>query len=453
MAVFAQSSTSSVSDRSRVSISSSSSSGLSELATPTGSYLYYTSQITLTETGTYGTITFTSSTIGSHNISSTASQSAVKTAVNSLTALQGIGPSETSTRPASNSTATRNSTASSTSSASIQPTNTTPCNGHPEFCVRQFGNITNVMSHNSPFVQAGSLAANQLLDVTTQLNDGVRGLQTQTHAVNGTMYNCHTSCQLLNAGTLTSFLATVTQWVRQHPYDVLTIIIENGDYVAVEEYVEPITASGILQYVYSPPKVPMGLSDWPTLAEMILHGQRVVLFLDYNANQTSVPWLLDEFSQAWETPFDPTDQNFPCNVQRPPKLSDADAKARLYLTNHNLNTEISLLGNSLSVPSVPLLNVTNAPAYAGFGSLGVGIETCFNDWGRPPNFLNVDYYNMGSFNGSVFQVAADWNNVTYNNASCCGITRVSGAHRIRTSLGRETVVMVMLAILTSGLLI
>lgn len=42
-------------------------------------------------------------------------------------------------------------------------------------------------------------------------------------------------------------------------------------------------------------------------------------------------------------------------------------------------------------------------------------------WNRPPNFLLVDYYNYGNFNGSVFGVAAQMNNVTYN-GECCGST-------------------------------
>ncbi len=40
-------------------------------------------------------------------------------------------------------------------------------------------------------------------------------------------------------------------------------------------------------------------------------------------------------------------------------------------------------------------------------------------WGHPPNFLLVDYYNDGSYPGSVFEVAARHNNVTYNRP-CCG---------------------------------
>lgn len=38
-------------------------------------------------------------------------------------------------------------------------------------------------------------------------------------------------------------------------------------------------------------------------------------------------------------------------------------------------------------------------------------------WGRPPNFLLVDYYNVG--NGSVFKVAASLNGVKYE-GGCCG---------------------------------
>lgn len=161
----------------------------------------------------------------------------------------------------------------------------------------------------------------------------------------------------------------------------------------------------------------MSLDDWPTLSEMILRGERVILFLDYEANQTAYPWWLDEFSQIWETPFDPTDQTFPCTVQRPPNLSDGDAKNRLSLINHNLNVEVSLLGTSILVPAVNALNQTNN--VTGFGSLGLAAANCEYTWGQAPSILNVDYYNFGGFPGSVFQVAAALNNVTYDQ-DCCG---------------------------------
>ena len=69
-------------------------------------------------------------------------------------------------------------------------------------------------------------------------------------------------------------------------------------------------------------------------------------------------------------------------------------------------------------------------------------------WGRPPNRLNVDYYNYGNFNGSVFAVAAKYNNVTYND-QCCGSTSTSGA----AGLGGDSVAHSFIAAAMSILLV
>jgi hypothetical protein len=45
------------------------------------------------------------------------------------------------------------------------------------------------------------------------------------------------------------------------------------------------------------------------------------------------------------------------------------------------------------------------------------------EWDRYPNFLLVDFYNVGS--GSVFEVAAKANNVTYDR-KCCGLEKSTG---------------------------
>jgi hypothetical protein len=317
-------------------------------------------------------------------------------------------------------TTSGNATSTTTATAPPRPTNTRPCNNYPELCARKYGNITQVGCHNSPFVREGSAAANQQFPTIDQLNDGIRFLQGQIqYPVNGTApHFCHTSCDLLDSGPITDWLREVKDWVAAHPYDVVTILLGNGNYSTPDKYVPFIEESGITQYIYTPSVIPMHLSDWPTLGQMILSGQRVVMFLDYMANQTAYPWLLDQFSQMWETPFDPIDTTFPCTVQRPPDLNPDDAKKRLYMMNHNLNAEISLLGTSVLVPAVSSLNVTNAAE--GPGSLGMAAGGCREDWGRPPNVLNVDYYNYGNYPGSVFEVAASMNNVSYVRRPCCG---------------------------------
>lgn len=177
----------------------------------------------------------------------------------------------------------------------------------------------------------------------------------------------------------------MTEWLSENPYDVITILLGNGNFVAPTEFIAPLEKSGLLDYVYTPPKIPMALDDWPTLSQFILTGKRVVVFLNYKANQAEVPYILDQFSQMWETPFSPTDRSFPCVIQRPPELSDAAAKDRLFLASHNLNTEIKIAGQSLLVPNTVLLNETNA--VEGFGSVGkAGIDcasTCFSPSALP----------------------------------------------------------------------
>jgi hypothetical protein len=423
--------------------------GASEASVPTGSYLSLSTTITVSTSSSAVTTEAVLSTITTRSSTRTTTLGSTTIfAIGTLT-LTGNATSSTSTATqivltgAGHTTTTSlngtsNSTATSTSS-SVQPTNTTPCNNYVEFCDRSYGNITEVAAHNSPFIRAGSVAANQALSVTTQLNDGVRLLQGQIQWNGSIPHFCHTSCDVLDAGPITDWLSEVYDWVAVHPFDVVTILLGNGNYSNVDKYIPFIEQTGIQNFAFEPPKIPMALKDWPTLASMILSGKRVVMFMDYQANQTAYPWIIDEFTNMWETPFDPTNRSFPCFPQRPPNLDDANARTHLYMANHNLNYDITLLGNSLLVPYTPLLNVTNN--VTGFGSLGQTAENCAANWGFPPKFLNVDYYNIG--NGSVFEVAAKWNNVTYTR-ECCGLV-ASGATRSRSldMAGRSAVLVAM----------
>lgn len=320
------------------------------------------------------------------------------------------------------STPTTASNSTETGTGVPQPTNTQPCNGYVELCSRKYSNITNVGCHNSPFVRPGNSGSNQELPVKVQLDDGVRFLQAQIQWPEGgdEPHFCHTSCDLLDAGPITDWLTQVREWVEKHPFDVVTILLGNGNYSTPDLYEPFIEKTGILRYVYEAPYLPMTLDDWPTLENMILRGKRVVMFIDYEARQQEYPWLLDEFAQMWETPFNPTDRDFPCDIQRPPGLSPEDARNRLYLMNHNLNVEFNVFDASLLVPAVSLLNETNN--VTGYGSLGEAAKTCRSQFDRAPNFLNMDYYNYGDPPGSVFEVAAQMNNVTYD-WDCCGQVR------------------------------
>ncbi|PKY00210.1 PLC-like phosphodiesterase, partial [Aspergillus campestris IBT 28561] len=386
-----------------------------EASVPTGPYISYQTTSTLDDDINDNHPDATSTTTGSLLPTGTpgnASMSVVSTESDSMTVLEGGHHTTTLI----NGTATSSSTPTPSSSPVV---NTQPCNGYVEFCDRSYSNITNIVAHNSPFVRPGNIASNQALDLEDQLNDGIRTIQFQTHLINGTLYLCHTNCDLLNVGTLEDYLARVNRWMRKNPYEVITIFMGNFDLVNPANFSGPIERSGLMDLVWTPPKVPMGLDDWPTLASMILSNKRAIFTLDYGTNQTAFPWLMDQFSQVWETPFSPTHEDFPCTVQRPPGLPPKEIANRMYMANHNLNlrVDLGLTDAEILVPNMAYLVDTNG--VSGYGSLGSMAENCTDKWGRPPNFLLVDYYNYGKPNGSVFEVAAQMNNVTYK-GNCCG---------------------------------
>lgn len=408
-----------------------------------------------------------------------------------------------SSRSSSSMTMTGSASASASASSSAAPAT---CNGHAAFCSRRYSDVTVVGAHNSPFVRPHNVAANQARPVLTQLDDGIRLLQLQTHVSYGygdggtsrerggprTIHMCHTTCALLDAGPLEPYLAEVRGWLDRNRNEVVTMIIVNGDYLPATAFRQSFENSGLSQLAYIPGQqlsnsnssgshqsIPQAArnftrDDWPTLGELISANTRAVVFLDYMANQTAVPYLLEEFTYVFETPYSPTNRDFPCNAQRPPGLNVSEGRQRLYLANHNLNLQLgigfgggsssnqssnsnssssssssgsghdsdhAIAGASLSflasksttgsssnsssgssgssgllIPNRALLNATNAAA--GPGSLGAMSVSCARLWLRPPTFLLVDFYDYGHPPGSVFAVAAQANNVSYD-WSCC----------------------------------
>ena len=74
-----------------------------------------------------------------------------------------------------------------------------------------------------------------------------------------------------------------------------------------------------------------------------------------------------------------------------------------YLINHYLDENITLLGQTIPVPDTGSLNQTNAAT--GYGSLGTQADACVSEFGYPPTFTLVDYYDVG--NGSVFRESGE----------------------------------------------
>lgn len=100
------------------------------------------------------------------------------------------------------------------------------------------------------------------------------------------------------------------------------------------------------------------------------------------------PYILDQFSYYFETPFSTTDPKFrQCKIDRPP---NASSDGRFYLVNHTLNVDIF----GVIVPD--RLNARRTNAATGDGSIGAHVDLCNSIYNRKPNVMLIDYVNQGA---------------------------------------------------------
>lgn len=277
----------------------------------------------------------------------------------------------------------------------------TACNGDASLCSKTYNSLTYLMTHNSYGFQQNA-AANQHYPITTQLDDGVRGLKLSAVAGNqtGVIELCHTSCSLLDSGTAADTLKTIGSWLDSNPNEVVTIMWNNLGNFPVSAFETAYQGGGsVMNYVYTQP---VGSLTWPTLQSMISSGKRLINFIDTGADQTTAPWLMSEFDYVFETPYD--NQNltaFTCTIDRPSNPTSPDSM--MYVMNHFLYGVLNIGSTAIEVPQPDNANVTNGQ------SLSDQANQCKSTFGRQPNFLEVDFYDQGQ----CFQTLAALNGVTY----------------------------------------
>lgn len=318
----------------------------------------------------------------------------------------------------------------------IQTKRTTACNNSPDLCSKTYGAITHLGAHDSPFVRdsdtGNSLAANQYYDTPTQLSAGVRLVTAQVHKSNSQWRLCHTSCDLLDAGLLSTWLTDIKTWLDDNPNEgelvprgylergytnspskiVITILLVNSDDATASELNTEFTTANITDYAYEPTSQGTAPTTWPTLQTMIDDGKRLVVFVASLDTSTSYPYLMSEWSYVWENPYDVTSaSNFTCEVDRPSTYKDNSASALsanlLPLMNHFLySNTLAIL--DVEYPNSSYVGTTNA-ASGGTGNLGTAATTCKKAWnGRQPTFILVDFFNRGP----AIDTVDNLNNVT-----------------------------------------
>ncbi|PWY97685.1 PLC-like phosphodiesterase [Testicularia cyperi] len=288
------------------------------------------------------------------------------------------------------------------------------CNGDASLCNKLYSNVTYIGTHDSYAIGTLSQASsgyNQEQTITQQLNDGVRLLQIQVHTTSNSSSTgsgldlCHTSCSLVNGGSLESYLSTVKSWMDSNANEVVTLLMVNSDDQAVSKYATAFESTGISSYAYAPSSgAAVSKTSWPTLGSMIDAGKRLVVFIDNSADVSSVDYILPEFQNVWENPYNQDSLPFNCSIDR--INTGSDSSQLMYLVNHYLDSSFDLFGTTVYIPNTAEIATTN-----GYDSILQDANNCAASHSSYPTYVLTDYYDQG--NGSVFQAAAAMNGIEY----------------------------------------
>ncbi|KAK1144247.1 hypothetical protein N8T08_005660 [Aspergillus melleus] len=286
--------------------------------------------------------------------------------------------------------------------AVLSPRATTACNNSPDLCSKSYGDITHLGCHNSPFLKDASTSyssfGNQYVNTTSQLDAGVRLVTAQVHKKDSEWHLCHSGCDYLDAGKLSSWLSEIKEWLDDNKNDVVTVLLVNSDSASASDIDSEFESAGIKKYAYKPTSQTSAPSSWPTLQELIKDDTRLLTFvasLDASKN-TDAPYLMDEFNFIWENPYDVTSpSNFSCTPDRPSSLkgdvSSALSSNRLPFMNHFLYQSVIF---DIQQPNASYISTTNAPS-GGTGNLGDAASKCQKAWSRQPSFILVDFFDKG----------------------------------------------------------
>ena len=176
---------------------------------------------------------------------------------------------------------------------------------------------------------------------------------------------------LLGNIPLSNIFNDIKLFLDNNPNEVVTIILEC--YVTANDIEDEINQSGLSSYLYAHNTV------WPTLQNMIDNDNRLVIFSDVDDASSSQNWYHYVWEYAVETHYSVGNINdFTCDFNRGDSVND------LFIFNHfvtDANLGYGLYNESNDVNANPFF-ITRA-------------LDCQTQTNKFPNFVTVDYYELG----------------------------------------------------------
>ena len=239
------------------------------------------------------------------------------------------------------------------------------CNGSNDLCNKRYNEVAYLTTHNAfNSKQDRYLFPNQKSNIAEQLNNGVRGLMIDVYDDNGSTVVYH-AYKFLGSQLLSVYLNDIKYFLDNNPNEILTIILET--YTSSNAIENEINKAGLLKYLHTQDVN----SLWPKLQTMIDSNKRLVILSDKNDANEKQSW----YHYMWNFAVENKYGEINCEFNRGNRANS------LFIFNHFIT---SLTGNK-----------DNANKVNSFKFLMNHITNCKDLKNKFPNFITVDFYEIG----------------------------------------------------------